>query len=140
MCAVPNADMTQQLSDARTAVQLSMSQLDSARANLQTILDNLTAGVIVLNAQGRIQSSNPGATRILRAPMAAYHGQSLGEVPGLGLFAKDVNAQFADFLNDVNAPHGLEQWQQSFELNTSKPGSPDKAITLISRGAKMPGA
>jgi nitrogen fixation/metabolism regulation signal transduction histidine kinase len=63
------ADMTQQLSDARSAVQLSMSQVDAARANLQTILDNLTAGVIVLDGQGRIQSSNPGATRILRAPM-----------------------------------------------------------------------
>ena len=134
------ADMTQQLSDARTAVQLSMSQVDSARANLQTILDNLTAGVIVLDAQGRIQSSNPGATRILRAPMAAYQGQLFGDVPGLGLFAKDVNAQFADFLNDANAPHGLEQWQQSFELNTAMPGSPDNAITLIARGAKMPDA
>ena len=134
------ADMTQQLSDARSAVQLSMSQVDAARANLQTILDNLTAGVIVLDGQGRIQSSNPGATRILRAPMAAYHGQSLGEVPGLDLFAKDVNAQFADFLSDVNAPHGQEQWQQSFELNTAMPGSPDNAITLIARGAKMPGA
>ena len=134
------ADMTQQLSDARSAVQLSMSQVDAARANLQTILDNLTAGVIVLDAQGRILSSNPGATRILRAPMAAYHGQLLGEVPGLDLFAKDVNAQFADFLSDVNAPHGLEQWQQSFELNAAMPGSPDNAITLIARGAKMPGA
>ena len=134
------ADMTQQLSDARTAVQLSMSQVDAARDNLQTILDNLTAGVIVLDGQGRIQSSNPGATRILRAPMAAYLGQSLSKVPGLDLFAKDVNAQFADFLSDVNAPHGQEQWQQSFELNTAMPGSPDNAITLIARGAKMPGA
>lgn len=134
------ADMTQQLSDARSAVQQSMTQVDSARANLQTILDNLTAGVIVLDGLGRIQSSNPGATRILRAPMAAYHGKSLSEVPGLALFAKDVNAQFADFLSDTNAPHGQEQWQQSFELNTAMPGSPDNAITLIARGAKMPGA
>jgi len=134
------ADMTQQLSDARSAVQQSMTQVDSARANLQTILDNLTAGVIVLDGLGRIQSSNPGATRILRASMAAYHGKSLSEVPGLALFAKDVNAQFADFLSDTNAPHGQEQWQQSFELNTAMPGSPDNAITLIARGAKMPGA
>ncbi len=134
------ADMTQQLSDARSAVHLSMSQVDAARANLQTILDNLTAGVIVLDAGGRIQSSNPGATRILRAPMAAYHGKPLAEVPSLALFAKDVNAQFADFLSDTNTPHGLEQWQQSFELNTALPGAPDSAITLIARGAKMPGA
>ncbi|SFU99199.1 multi-sensor signal transduction histidine kinase [Polaromonas sp. YR568] len=132
------ADMTQQLSDARSAVQQSMSQVDAARANLQTILDNLTAGVIVLDVRGRIQSSNPGATRILRAPLAAYHGKSLGEVPGLGVFAKDVLAQFADYLSD-NAPHGLEHWQQSFELNAAVPGAPDNAITVVARGAKMPG-
>lgn len=132
------ADMTQQLSDARSAVQQSMSQVDAARANLQTILDNLTAGVIVLDVRGRIQSSNPGATRILRAPLAAYHGKSLGEVPGLGTFAKDVQTQFADYLSD-SAPHGLEHWQQSFELDAAMPGAPDNATTLIARGARMPG-
>ena len=65
------AEMTQQLSDARSAVERSLMQLDAARGNLQTILDNLTAGVIVLNARGTIQSSNPGATRILKLPLAA---------------------------------------------------------------------
>jgi nitrogen fixation/metabolism regulation signal transduction histidine kinase len=134
------ADMTQQLSDARSAVHQSMSQVDAARANLQTILDNLTAGVIVLDGVGRILSSNPGATRILRAPMGAYQGRLLAEVPGLALFAKDVNAQFADFLSDARTPHGQEQWQQSFELNTAMLGAPDSAITLIARGAKMPGS
>ena len=133
------ADMTQQLSDARSAVQQSMSLVDAARANLQTILDNLTAGVIVLDVRGTIQSSNPGATRILRAPLEVFQGKALGEVPGLEIFAKDVKAQFADFLSDVNAPHGLEPWQQSFELNSAMPGSPDNATTLIARGAKMPG-
>ena len=136
------ADMTQQLSDARSAVQQSMSQVDAARANLQTILDNLTAGVIVLDVQGHIQSSNPGATRILRAPLAAHHGKALAGVPGLDVFAHDVQAQFANFLGHSSAEqllHGQEQWQQSFELNTALPGSPDNAITLIARGAKMPG-
>ncbi len=132
------ADMTQQLADARSAVQQSMSQVDAARANLQTILDNLTAGVIVLDVHGAIQSSNPGATRILRVPLAAYQGRSLGEVPRLQAFAKDVLAQFADSLGD-NAPHALEHWQQSFELHVAAPGAPDHAITLIARGAKMPG-
>ena len=135
------ADMTQQLSDARSAVQQSMSQVDAARANLQTILDNLTAGVIVLDHLGRIQSSNPGATRILRAPLAAYHGQSLGQVPSLEMFAKDVQIQFDNYLGDRTdrAVHGSEQWQQSFELHAALPGAPDNAITLIARGAKMPG-
>ncbi|MFZ3140591.1 ATP-binding protein [Polaromonas sp.] len=131
------AEMTQQLADARTAVQYSMSQVNASRANLQTILDNLTAGVIVLDVRGRIQSSNPGATRILRAPLQDYQGQPLGEVPGLEVFAQDVLAQFADYLS--NAAQTLAHWQQSFELHAAGHGASDNAITLIARGAKMPG-
>ncbi|MFN6061362.1 MAG: sensor histidine kinase, partial [Burkholderiales bacterium] len=82
------AEMTQQLDEARNAVQASMSQVVAARASLQTILDNLTAGVMVLDAQGRIVSSNPGATRILRAPLAAHVGRLLTEVPGLQAFGE----------------------------------------------------
>ncbi|TAG33751.1 MAG: HAMP domain-containing protein [Polaromonas sp.] len=142
------ADMTQQLSDARSAVQQSMSQVDAARANLQTILDNLTAGVIVLDDGGRIQSSNPGATRILRVPLAIYHGQPLSQVPSLEVFAKEVQTQFAHYhshyLGDGtdhidHAVQNPQHWQQSFELHTALPGALDNATALIARGAKMPG-
>ena len=131
------ADMTQQLADARSAVQHSMSQVDASRANLQTILDNLTAGVIVLDVHGHIQSSNPGASRILRAPLQDHQASPLGGVPGLELFAKNVLAQFADYLS--NAAQTLAHWQQSFELHGAGHGASDNAITLIARGAKMPG-
>ncbi|MDI1237197.1 MAG: ATP-binding protein [Polaromonas sp.] len=133
------ADMTQQLADARGAVQKSMDQVDAARANLQTILDNLTAGVMVLDLKGRIQTSNPGATRILRVPLAAYHGRSLSDIPGLQVFAQGVQAQFDAYFGE-NQLHDVEHWQQSFELNAAQPGAPDNAITLIARGAKMPGS
>ncbi|RYY65709.1 MAG: HAMP domain-containing protein, partial [Comamonadaceae bacterium] len=132
------ADMTQQLADARSAVQESMSQVDAARANLQTILDNLTAGVLVMDGGGRIHSSNPGATRILRTPLAVHHGDALHAIPGLEAFGEGVRRQFQAYLSE-NALHGLEHWQHSFELNTAMPGSPDNALTLIARGAKMPG-
>jgi nitrogen fixation/metabolism regulation signal transduction histidine kinase len=132
------ADMTQQLADARGAVQKSMDQVDAARANLHTILDNLTAGVMVLDLQGRIQTSNPGATRILRVPLAAYHGRPLSDIPGLEVFAQGVQAQFDAYFGE-NQLHDVEHWQQSFELNAAQPGAPDNAITLIARGAKMPG-
>lgn len=133
------ADMTQQLADARQAVQVSISQVDSARANLQTILDNLTAGVLVLDAKGRIQSCNPGATRILRAPLAAYYGQALQDVPGLQAFGKDVQDQFDAYFSNQAEARGLEHWQQSFELNTADAGMPENVTTLIARGAPMPG-
>src|SRR5664280_2848524 len=110
--------MTQPLSDARQAVQVSMEQVNAARANLQTILDNLTAGVMVLDAQGVIQSSNPGATRILLVPLAACVGQRLADIDGLQTFGEKVQAQFDSFLG-TRSEHGLDHWQQSFELGNA---------------------
>ncbi|MES2975657.1 MAG: ATP-binding protein [Pseudomonadota bacterium] len=132
------ADMTQQLADARGAVEKSMEQVSAARANLQTILDNLTAGVVVLDARGAILSSNPGATRILRAPLAAHEGKLLSELPGLEDFGQKVQAQFDEFMGE-RAEHGLDHWQKSFELNATEPGLPQNATTLVARGAQMPG-
>jgi nitrogen fixation/metabolism regulation signal transduction histidine kinase len=131
------AEMTQQLADARAAVDKSMGQVSAARANLQTILDNLTAGVIVLDDKGNIQSSNPGATRILRVPLAVYQGQALAAIEGLEAFGAAVQQQFDEYMNE-RKQHGLDHWQQSFELNTAQPGSPQHAVTLVARGAEMP--
>lgn len=133
------AEMTQQLADARAAVEKSMEQVSAARANLQTILDNLTAGVIVLDAEGRVQTSNPGATRILRVPLAASEGKPLAAVDGLETFGAAVQQQFDDFMNE-RRQHGLDHWQQSFELNVALPGAQQAhMVTLVARGAEMPG-
>jgi nitrogen fixation/metabolism regulation signal transduction histidine kinase len=133
------AQMTQQLADARNAVDLSMAQVVAARANLQTILDNLTAGVIVLNARGEIESANPGATRILRVPLAAHEGKPLAGVTGLEAFAERVHAQFEVFLSE-RGQHGLDHWQQSFELHATQSPFSHDAITLVARGAELPDA
>src|SRR5690606_20627723 len=77
------AHMTQDLAEAREAVQHSMEQVDAARENLQTILDNLTAGVLVFDEQSRLISANPGAARILHAALNAHVGRPLDQVPGL---------------------------------------------------------
>jgi nitrogen fixation/metabolism regulation signal transduction histidine kinase len=132
------ADMTQQLADARGAVEKSMGQVSAAHANLQTILDNLTAGVIVLDEKGLIQTTNPGATRILRVPLAAWEGQSLATVQGLELFGAWVQQRFDEYMHERKL-HGLDHWQQSFELNAGSPGSPQHVVTLVARGAEMPG-
>jgi nitrogen fixation/metabolism regulation signal transduction histidine kinase len=135
------ATMTAQLADARQAVERSMSQVDAARANLQTILDNLTAGVIVLGAQGELRSANPGATRILKAPLAAHIDHTLASIPGLQDFGAAVQAQFADFLL-AKQEHEPDHWQQTFELGGSNAAmhSPfDRALTIVARGAALPG-
>ncbi|XAH23134.1 ATP-binding protein [Xylophilus sp. GW821-FHT01B05] len=133
------ADMTQQLADARAAVDKSMLQVNTARANLQTILDNLTAGVIVLDGGGRILSSNPGATRVLRAPLAASEGRLLAEITGLEEFGRGVQAQFDTFLGEQEQ-HGIDHWQHSFELHAGASGPQQDVTTVVARGAELPGA
>ncbi|MDR6890870.1 MULTISPECIES: sensor histidine kinase [Variovorax] len=135
------AVMTQQLADARGAVEKTMGQLDAARANLQTILDNLTSGVIVLDAKGTILSTNPGATRVLRAPLAAYEGQPLAQVPGLADFGNSVQQQFDEFQVE-RLQHGLDHWQHAFELHATGNDLPQQgsAINIVARGAELPGA
>lgn len=140
------ADMTQQLSDARSQVQRSLAALDASRANVQTILDNLTAGVIVLDAKGRIVTSNPSATRVLRVPLAAYESQRLERVPGLEAFAQDVAAQFGQFAGEAHE-HEIEHWQQALELQTDHQldatagvAAPERSgiTSLLARGALLP--
>ena len=132
------ASMTQQLADARQSVQRSMSQVDSARAHLQTILDNLTSGVLVLNADGSVRSANPGAARILKQPLESFRGATLRQLEGLETFAVAVQQQFSEFLSRrLEQPN--DHWQQSFELGVAHEGmAAEQAQTLIARGAILP--
>lgn len=135
------ASMTEQLAEARQTVQHSMESVDAARANLQTILDNLTSGVMVLGEQGEIRSSNPGAARILQVPLAEHEGETLANVDGLEAFGRDIQLQFTEFLGQ-RAESGLDHWQQSFQLGldtqSSAHGPFDRALTLVARGAELP--
>jgi nitrogen fixation/metabolism regulation signal transduction histidine kinase len=134
------AQMTQQLSDARSQLQASLGELDASRSNLQTILDNLTAAVIVLDSEGRIIQANPGATRVLHAPLAAHIGQLLSSVPQLADFAQNVQEQFHVFFGDRNVH--ADHWQHSYELGgqtglQSFAGN-DSTTSIIARGAALP--
>jgi nitrogen fixation/metabolism regulation signal transduction histidine kinase len=132
------ADMTGQLSDAREQVQRSVAELESARTHLQTILDNLTAGVLVFDAAGRIETVNPGATRILRLPLSAYVGRSLAEVPGLAEFAASLDQRFEQSVSgDGERDMDRELWQESFELQLDPRQDP---LSLLVRGAPLPQA
>ncbi|MBC7216006.1 MAG: HAMP domain-containing protein [Burkholderiaceae bacterium] len=138
--------MTQQLADARAAVERSMGEVDAARAQLQTILDNLTAGVLVLDTQGTLLSANPGASRILRLPLAEHIGQPLAQVAGLAELAAAVQAQFDALRAEHDAPdapnvHDMRpagHWQQPFELHGAAGATAQHPISLILRGAVLP--
>jgi nitrogen fixation/metabolism regulation signal transduction histidine kinase len=131
------ANMTQQLADARQQTQQSAQQLDNARARVQTILDNLSSGVIVFNAQGQIETVNPGATRILRLPLSAYIGQPLSALPTLLPLAQNIEERFNAYASDPE-PGERQQWQESFERDISNNNSDQESgQTLLVRGADL---
>lgn len=130
------AAMTQQLADARSLLEKTVAELEGARTKLQAILDNMSAGVLVLDEQGRLDSLNPGATRILRLPLTAYVGRPLGEVPGLAAFDAALRQRFEQLAVGPE-PGERDQWQDSFELRADPGG---EGVTLLVRGALLPGA
>jgi len=138
------AQMTEQLAQARLSVESSMAQVNLARSHLQTMLDNLTSGVVLLDTQGHILSINPGATRILQLPLAVHLGKELQVVEGLQVFGRQVMEQFHDFVNEQQQ-RSLDHWQQSFEIDTKTQQAfiefgPDRQqhTTLVARGAVLP--
>jgi nitrogen fixation/metabolism regulation signal transduction histidine kinase len=138
------AQMTEQLAQARDSVESSMAQVNLARSHLQTMLDNLTAGVVLLDPQGHILSINPGATRILQLPLAVHLGKALQDIEGLQSFGLQVMEQFHDFVAEQQQ-RSLDHWQQSFEIDTKTQQSftefgPDRQqhTTLVARGAVLP--
>lgn len=128
------AAMTAQVADAREQVQRGIAQLEGARTRLQTILDTLTAGVVVFDREGRIDTVNPGATRILQRPLGSWRGRRLSEVPELEEFAKGVEQRFELLATSPEAGE-RDQWQESFELKRGDGAT----LTLLVRGAWLPG-
>jgi nitrogen fixation/metabolism regulation signal transduction histidine kinase len=128
------AQMTAQMAEAREQVQRGVAQLEGARTRLQTILDTLTAGVIVFDGDGRIDTVNPGATRILRLPLSARRGWRLADMPELQALATSVEQRFELLATSPEAGE-RDHWQESFDLTR---GDRD-TITLLVRGALLPG-
>jgi len=61
------AHMTGQLEEARRGVELNRGALEAAKARLENILANLSAGVLVFDHEQQLSISNHGAAAILGA-------------------------------------------------------------------------
>ncbi len=127
--------MTEQLDDARTQLHTSLTELESARTYLQTILDNLTAGVIVFDLEGQMDTVNPGALRILRAPAwPAWRGQRLDQIHGLDGLANAIEQRFTAHAHEPGSADP-DHWQDSLELQAH---ADHDVLTLLVRGASLP--
>jgi two-component system nitrogen regulation sensor histidine kinase NtrY len=74
--------MTGQLSSQRTELMAAYSQIDERRRFTETVLSGVSAGVIGLDAHGRIELPNRAATDLLRIDLPGEIGKRLdGLVP-----------------------------------------------------------
>lgn len=131
--------MTRQLQEARELVERNREALEQARARLSSILSNLTAGVIVLDARWDLILANPGALAILRLPLERSLPAPIQTVPRLAGIAEEIRLAF----NELEAS-GTASWQRQFVLPPERvigerqPGW-DADQTILARGSMLPG-
>lgn len=121
--------MTRQLSEARSAAEDSRAQIEKSHAYLETILGNLTSGVVALDEQLRVRSINPAAAQILGVNAADLRGMQPYQWPGHA-------PQLADFSHAIASQFQAQpdaDWQQQIEYR----GNHDKRI-LLARGTRLP--
>ncbi len=70
-------DMTQRIAKARTESRLAGLEIENQRAYLETILSNLTAGVISFDVNFKIRTANQAAYRIFRIQVNQFIGHTL---------------------------------------------------------------
>jgi nitrogen fixation/metabolism regulation signal transduction histidine kinase len=133
--------MTRQLLEARDTVEKNRIQLEEAKAYLESVLANMSAGVVVLDDSFRLITSNESVKRILQLDFSPYIGQPLVNVDGLAAFALAITNAFSEQSAQLAAnaiPLEKLHWQQQIELPRLPDGADDEKITLLARGSRLP--
>ncbi|RZA36098.1 MAG: HAMP domain-containing protein [Lysobacteraceae bacterium] len=133
--------MTGQLFEARSAVERNRMALQNAKAHLESVLANMSAGVLVLDAEGRVVNSNDAAYRILQVEPGALAGP-LASIAGLETFyncvTRAISAQSAQSAASADRRRRAH-WQQQIEIPRRGSGDEhDHDITLLARGSRLP--
>lgn len=120
--------MTEQLSEAQRAAQRHQDALSAAKAYLESILANLSAGVLSFDTQFRLRASNRSAEKILGADLTQLIGKSAehwaGTAPRL---VNIVQVAGTRFVNDAEAT-----WEQQIDVDTQT----GKQVLLL-RGSQL---
>ncbi|WP_348699039.1 ATP-binding protein [Duganella fentianensis] len=132
--------MTRQLFDARTAVELNRTALQNAKAHLESVLANMSAGVMVLDPEFHLVSCNDSVERILQQPGSALLGQKLDQIEGLQEFGGAIVAAFAAQSAQSASDRTLQRlhWQRQIEVPRRTASLDDNDQTLLARGSRLP--
>ena len=121
--------MTQQLEEARAAALHNQQAVESARAHLESILANLSSGVLVFDDQLVLSKANRSAEQILQIPLISLDGSIIegcvSNEPQLDALIAEIKAGFSSGESGV--------WQR--QLTRSEDG---RNQVLLLRGTRLP--
>ncbi|GAA5174805.1 ATP-binding protein [Niveibacterium umoris] len=117
--------MTRQLQDARGQAERSRAEVEAARVYLESVLGNLSAGVLAFSDNGRLRAANRGAMQILGDDLAGFETLTLETWPRHHAFRDAVLRGF-----DTND----EDWARETELTRDD----GRNQTLLLRGSRLP--
>ncbi len=117
--------MTQQLGEARVENERRRVEVEMAQAYLESVLANLSAGVLAFDQRYRLRASNKGATSILEDDLTDLERTPLPEWPRHTSLAAAIAKGFES--------RGSE-WQEQLEL----PRGDGRPQVLLVRGTSLP--
>jgi nitrogen fixation/metabolism regulation signal transduction histidine kinase len=144
--------MTHQLFDARVAVEKNRNELENAKAYLESVLANMSAGVMVLDQSANLVSCNESVERILQRSLVNHIGKPLASIDGMDAFAIAIDKAFSEQHAHSAAggeDENMQHWQQQIELPRPLAIKPEikpdevnidgeQGITLLARGSHLP--
>ncbi|WP_371323850.1 ATP-binding protein [Dechloromonas sp. ZY10] len=120
--------MTRQLDDARRETERNRADLEAARGYLESILANLSTGVLVFDRRFVLRTVNEGALTILNDDFSALINVAVDEWPHQHALGEFIRQHFAT----AQEP----EWQDQLELERPN-GMPQ---VLLLRGSRLPEA
>jgi len=122
--------MTAQLAEAKATEEEQRRAIETTRAYLESVLANLSAGVLAFDNAFRLRTANPSAAVILQQPLVELVGVPLADwsrrMPPLAAFAELVAEGFRKSRDG--------HWQRQAELSVS-----NHTRALLMRGSGLPG-
>ncbi|OIR10384.1 sensor protein kinase WalK [mine drainage metagenome] len=120
--------MTTYLADAKRTGEQQQQQVENAKVYLESVLAHLSSGVLVVDEQHRLRSSNPSANQILGVSLQEIEGKTLLEIAAEHMLLRSfIGAVMQGF--DTSSQH---EWRQQVE-RMSKNG--DQILLL--RGTRL---
>lgn len=123
--------MTQQLAEARAQAERHQAALAHAKAYLESVLANLSAGVLAFDEELNLRAANRSAGDLLGIDFAPL----IGAPPARWPASAPGLAQLGAAIAEAFAAAGAAQWERQVERPLR-----DRTQLLLLRGTRLPGA